>query len=113
MQNDSARDDPKTIWQKQATEPSMMTPEKIRQKTQELHGKTRRALIRGMALSLFVAGICVYGMASADSTEMRTVFAFAIAWSLAGQYLVNRGRWSATLLGDTALGTGLESYRRP
>jgi hypothetical protein len=43
---------------------------------------------------------------------VRAVFAFAIAWSLAGQYFVNRGIWSATLPGDAALSTGLESYRR-
>jgi len=39
-------------------------------------------------------------------------FAFAIAWSLAGQYFFNRGMWSAAPPEDAALSTGLESYRR-
>src|SRR6266404_4562987 len=89
-----------------------MTAEKIRQKTRELHAETRRKLLGGIAVSLLVAGISGYGIASGDSPVMRAVFAFAIAWSLAGQYFVNRGMWSTTLPQDAALSTGLESYRR-
>ncbi len=69
MRNDSSGNDPRTIWQNQPTEPSIMTMEKIREK-------------------------------------------IAIAWSLAGQYFLKRGVWSATLPRDAALSTGLESYRR-
>ena len=112
MRNDSSGNDPRTIWQNQPTEPSVMTLEKIRQKTQELHAKTRRELLGGIAVSLIVAGISSYGIASGDGPVMRAVFAFAIAWSMAGQYVVNRGMWSAMLPGDAALSTGLESYRR-
>ena len=112
MPNDSSRNDPRTIWQNQPTEPSIMTLEKIRQKTQELHAKTRRALLGGITVSLLVVGISGYGIAWADGPGVRAVFAFAIAWSLAGQYFVNRGIWAATLPGDAALSTGLESYRR-
>jgi hypothetical protein len=89
-----------------------MTLEKIRQKTQELHAKTRRGLLGGIAVSLLIAGISVYGIALGDGTLVRAVFAFAIAWSLAGQYFVNRGMWPATTPGDAALNTGIESYRR-
>jgi Flp pilus assembly protein TadB len=113
MRNDSSRDDPRTIWQNQPTEPSIMTLEKIRQKTKELHAKTRRALLRGMTVPLLVAGISGWVIAQLHGGPvLRAVFAFAIVWSLAGQYFLNRGMWSATLPGDAASSTGLESYRR-
>jgi hypothetical protein len=89
-----------------------MTLEKIRQKTQELHAKTRRKLLGGIAVSLLVAGISGDGIASSDGPVVRAVFAFAIAWSMAGLYFVNRGMWSATLPEDAGLSTGFESYRR-
>jgi hypothetical protein len=115
MRNDWPEDDPKKIWQTQPTEPSAMTLEKIRQKTQELHAKTRRDLFRGMTLPLMVAGISAWGIkwgAAWDTGPVvRAVSVLAIAWSLAGQYFGNRGMWSATPPGDAASGTGLESYR--
>ena len=112
MRDDSPENDPRTIWQNQPTEPSVMTMEKIRQKTQELHAKTRQKMLGGIAVSLLVVGISGFGIASGDGPVVRAVFAFAIAWSMAGQYFVNRGMWSATLPEDAALSTGLESYRR-
>lgn len=112
MGNDSSGNDPRTIWQNQRTEPSTMTLEKIRQKTKELHAKTRQKLLGGMAVTLVVVGISGYGIASADVAVVRAVFAFAIAWSLAGQYFFNRGLWSAALPEDAALRAGIESYRR-
>jgi hypothetical protein len=112
MRDDSPENDPRTIWQNQPTEPSVMTSEKIRQKTRELHAKTRQKLLGGIAVSLLVAGISGYGIASGDGPVIRAVFAFAIAWSMAGQYFVNRGMWSAVLPHDAAMNTGLESYRR-
>jgi hypothetical protein len=112
MPNDSSMNDPRTIWQNQPMEPSTITLEKIRQKTQELRAKTRRALFRGMTLPLFVAGISGWGIAWVGSTLVQAAFALAIAWSLAGQYFVNRGMWPATPPADAALSTGLESYRR-
>jgi hypothetical protein len=89
-----------------------MTLAKIRQKTQELHAKTRRALLGGIAVSLLVAGISGYGIAWGGGPVVRAVFAFAVAWSLAGQYFVNRGMWSVAMPADAALSTGIESYRR-
>jgi hypothetical protein len=112
MRNDSAGNDPKTIWQNQPKEPSTMTMEKIRQKTQELHAKTRKELLRRISVSLGVVALCGYGIARFDGPVIRAALACAIAWSLAGQYFFNRGMWSATLLGDAPSNTGLESYRR-
>jgi hypothetical protein len=112
MRNDSSGNDPKTIWQNQPTEPSAMTLEKIRQKTQELHAKTRRQMIGNLIVPLAVLAFYGYGIAKFPNPVLRMVFACAIAWSLAGQYFLNRGMWSAMLPGDAALSTGLESYRR-
>ncbi len=112
MRNDSSGNDPRTIWQNQPTEPSIMTLEKIRQKTQELHAKTRRQLIGNSIMPLAVFAFYGYGIAKFSDPALRTLFACAIAWSLAGQYFLNRGMWSAMLPGDAALSTGLESYRR-
>jgi len=111
MRNDSSGNDPRTIWQNQPTEPSAMTLEKIRQKTQELHATTRRELIKSVAGPLIVVAICGFAIRFPDPL-LRAILAFAIAWSLAGQYFLNRGMWSATLPGDAALSTGIESYRR-
>jgi hypothetical protein len=63
-------------------------------------------------VSLLVAGISAYGIASGDGPVLRAIFGFAIAWSVAGQYFINRGMWSAMLPEVAALSTGLESYRR-
>jgi hypothetical protein len=56
-----------------------MTLEKIRQKTRELHAKTRRALLGGLTVSLLVIGISGYGIASADVPVVRAALAFASA----------------------------------
>ena len=112
MRNDSSPNDPREIWQDQPTELSIMTLEKIRQKTQELHAKTRRRLLGGIAVPLGVAAISGFGIAWFDGPLVRTVFALAIAWSVAGQYFANRGMWSATSPGDAAVSPGIESYRR-
>jgi hypothetical protein len=110
MRNDLPEDDPKAIWQTQPTEPSAMTLEKIRQKTQELHSTTRRDLMLSIAGPLIVAAICGFGIRFPGAVQ-RAVFVFAIVWSLLGLYLLNRGMWPPTLPGDAALGTGLECYR--
>ena len=88
-----------------------MTLEKIRQKTQELHARTRRELMKSIAGPLIVVGICGFAIRFPDPV-LRAMLALAVAWSLAGQYFLNRGMWSAALPGDAALSTGLESYRR-
>jgi hypothetical protein len=112
MRNDSSENDPRTVWQNQPTEPSIMTLEKIRQKTLELHAKTRRQMIGNSIMPFAVFAFYGYCIAKFSNPALRTIFACAIAWSLAGQYFLNRGMWSAMLPGDAALSTGLESYRR-
>jgi hypothetical protein len=89
-----------------------MTLEEIRQKVRELHAKTRRELLGNLLAPFIVVAFCSFGIKHFHHPVLRSVFAFAIAWSLAGLYFLNRGMWSAMLPGDAALNTGLESYRR-
>jgi hypothetical protein len=110
MRDDSSESDPKAIWQNQPTEPSAMTLEKIRQKAQDLHGRTRRQLLRNLVVPLVVVLICSYGIK--EFPAQRALFAVAIAWGLVGLYFFNRGMWSATMPGDAGLSTGLEFYRQ-
>jgi hypothetical protein len=112
MRNDSSGNDPRTIWQNQPTEPSAMTLEKIRHKARELHAKTRRQLLGNLVMPLIVVVFYGFCMKQFHHPILRFPFAFAIAWSMAGLYFLNRGMWSAMLPEDAALSTGLESYRR-
>jgi hypothetical protein len=111
MQNDTPGNDPRKIWQNQPTEPSAMTLLLIRKKTRELHAKTRGELLRSIAAPLIVIAVGGFGSRFPDWV-LRAIFAFAIAWSIAGQYFLNRGMWSATMPEDAALSTSLDSYRR-
>jgi hypothetical protein len=112
------RDDARTIWQNQSieatTEASTMTLEKIRRKTQELHAKARRELLGTVAGPLAVA-FC-YGFSIREFPRLQEMlhplFASALAWSLAGMYFLNRGKWSAAMPGDTGFSAGLEFCRR-
>lgn len=87
-----------------------MTLEKIRQKVRELHAKTRRQLLGNFAALPIVVAFCGFGIKQFPA--LQPLFAFSIAWSLAGVYFLNRGMWSAAMPGDAALSTGLEFYRR-
>jgi hypothetical protein len=110
MRDDPSDRDLKTIWKNQPTEPSVMTLEKIRQKVRDLHAKTRRQLLGNLAVLLMV--IAFYGFGMKQFPALRPLFAFTIAWSVAGMYFLNRGMRSAAMPGDAALTTGLGFYRR-
>jgi hypothetical protein len=112
MPHNSSTNDPKTIWQNQLTEPSKMTLTLINQKTQQLHGKTRRELFNSIAVSLFVVGFSIFGITRIDGAVARGAFAVAIAWALAGLYFINRGNPSDSAPAGAALSTSLDSYRR-
>jgi hypothetical protein len=43
---------------------------------------------------------------------LQPLFACAFAWSLAGLYFLNRGKWSGMMPGDAGLSAGLEFCRR-
>jgi hypothetical protein len=66
-----------------------------------------------------VAGPLVAGIFYAYSMKefpalrqvLQPLFAFAVAWALAGSYFLNRGMWSAVMPGEVGLNTGLEVCR--
>ncbi|MGA3185820.1 MAG: hypothetical protein ABSF22_01805 [Bryobacteraceae bacterium] len=93
--------DPKTIWQSQPTDPSLMTLETIRLKTRALRSKT----LLGVTVPLVILFLCGYAIAWVDGPVVRAMFALAIVWSLVGQYFLHRGMWSRT--GDAGSSAGI------
>jgi hypothetical protein len=113
MRNDSSGNDPKTIWQSQPREISTVMLERmIRRRAQDLHAKTLRERLGSLAGPVCSIAFSAWGIAEGYNPVQIMVFAVAIAWSLAGVYVLNRGGWQATLPGDAALATGLEFCRR-
>ena len=86
------RDDAKTIWQNQSIEASAMTLEKIRQKARQLHAKARRERLGTLTGPVVVAFCYWFGMRgfARPQAMLHPLFAFALAWSLAGLYFLNR-----------------------
>jgi MFS family permease len=84
----------------------------IHQKTQQLHRKTRHELFAGITVALFIAALSGFGIWWVHAAVLRAAFALAIAWTLTGQYFVDRGTLSNTAQLDVSLSTSLESYRR-
>ncbi|MEO7144989.1 MAG: hypothetical protein ABI165_15940 [Bryobacteraceae bacterium] len=91
-----------------------MTIEKIRQKALELRRKTRRQLLGTLAAPLVVATFSAFYLKEFPALPqvLQPLFGFALAWSLAGLYFLNRGKWSGAVPGDTGLSAGLEFCRR-
>ena len=114
MQDNFPENDPRKIWQDQPKEPSTVTLKMIRMKVQDLRTKTRRNLWGSWAGPLAVGGLSAYGIKLVHGLfpVLEAAFVFAIVWSLAGVYFLNRGMRSAAMPGDAALSTGLEFYRR-
>ncbi len=114
MRGDFPGDDPKTIWRSQSIEASTLTLEQIRQKARELHSKTRRELLRTLAGPLMVAFCYVFCIKEFPALQkvLHPLFAFALVWSLAGVYFLNRGKWSGPMPGDTGFSAGVEFCRR-
>jgi hypothetical protein len=114
MQDSFHSDNPKTIWQNQQTEASTMTLKLIQRRARELRAKTRRALLGTLAGPLAVAfcyTFCIK-MFPAMKPASHLLFTFALAWSLAGLYFLNRRKWSAAMPGDAGFSAGLEFCRR-
>jgi hypothetical protein len=86
--------------------------EEMRRKVRELHAKTRRQLLGNILAPFVAAACCGFGIKQFHDPMLRSAFAFAIAWSLAGLYFLNRGMWSASLSGAAGVSTGIEAYRR-
>lgn len=84
----------------------------IRRKAQELQARTLRERLGSIAGPLAVAACAAFGISMGSHPVPLAVFAAAMAWSLVGVYLLNRGAWPARLAGDAALATGLEFCRK-
>jgi hypothetical protein len=111
MPDEPSMNDPGAMWRNQPTEKSSMTMEMIQRKTSELHAKTRKELLLGIGVSAAVAAIAACGIAWVDHAGVRALFVLGVLWSVAGQYFLNRGMWSAPTE-DAGSITGLASYRR-
>lgn len=114
MRGDPSENDPRTIWQNQPTEPSVMTLETIRQKMRELRAKTRRQLLgtlTGPLVAAFFYAFCIKQF-PAQQQRLQPLFVLALVWSLAGLYFLIRGKWSGGMPGDAGFSAGLEFCRR-
>jgi FtsH-binding integral membrane protein len=114
MRDDLPGDGPKNIWLNQRTEAPTMTLKLIQQRSRDLRAKTRRKLLGTLAGPLAASLFYAFGMKEFAPLRqvLQPLFAFALAWSLAGLYFLNRGMWSAVMPGDAGLSTGLEFCRR-
>jgi hypothetical protein len=114
MRDDFPGDDPKTIWRSQSIDASTMTLEKIRRKARELHSKTRREMLGTLTGPLMVAVCYIFCIKEFPLLQkaLHSLFAFALVWSLAGVYFLNRGNWSGPMPGDTGFNAGVEFCRR-
>jgi hypothetical protein len=111
---DPGASDPRKIWQNQPKEISTVTLKMIRMKVQDLRTKTRQQLWGSWAGPLVAGFFAAYGIKLVHGVfpVLEAAFLFAIAWSLAGVYFLNRGMRSEAMPGDAALSTGLEYYRQ-
>ena len=86
----------------------------IRQKARELHAKTRRTLLGTLVASLVVAFFYAFFIRQFPQLRqlLHSLFALALAWSLAGLYFLNRGERPGAMPGDAGFSTGIEFCRR-
>jgi hypothetical protein len=89
-----------------------MTLETIRHKANESRSKTRRGLAGTIAIALIVVVVSIFGILHGSNAAVRLIFVVAIAWTLAGQALLHRGMWSASMPVDATVSSGFEFYRR-
>ena len=113
MQADLNSGDLKLTWQNQPKEESKVGLLFIRQKARDLRAKTRRQVLATVAAPLVVAFFYVLCIKQFPNlgTVLHPLFAFALAWSIAGLYFLNRESRPGTLPADAGFSTGLEFCR--
>ncbi len=86
----------------------------IRQKARELHAKTRRTLLGTLVAPLVVAFFYAFFIRQFPQLQqlLHLLFAFALAWSWAGLYFLNRGERPEAMPADAGFSTGSEFCRR-
>ena len=114
MRGDFHSGDPRLIWQNQPTEESKVSSIVIRQKARDLHAKTRRQMLGTLTVPLVVAFFYAFSVKQFPDLRyaLHLLFAFTLAWSVAGLYFLNRENRSGTLPADVGFSTGLEFCRR-
>jgi hypothetical protein len=114
MQNNLPDEHVKTLWQNQPTEKPAMSMILIRQKARDLHAKTRRHLLGSLGAPAVVVFLYVFCMSQFHHLPEgeHTLFVLALAWSIIGLVLLNRGKWSAEMPDDAGFSTGLEFCRQ-
>lgn len=114
MPNEAPGDVPKTVWLNQPTEAMSVTLKLIRRRSFDLRARTRRKLpgtLAGPVVAAFFYVFSTKEFAPLRET-LQLLFAFALLWSLAGLYFLNKGMWSADMPGDVAATAGLGFCRR-
>jgi hypothetical protein len=114
MRGDLPADRAKAAWLDQPTETPTMTLKLIQQRSRDLRAKTRRKLLGTLAAPLAVGFFYAFGVKefTAPRQVLQPLFAFALGWSLAGVYFLNRGLWSRVMPGDAGFSTGLQFCRQ-
>lgn len=114
MPNNLHDDALKAAWQKQPTETSAMSLILIRQKARALRAKTRRQMLGTLTVPLVIVFFYVFCIKQFPNVRemVHALFAFALAWSIAGLYFLNRGGRSGEMPGDAGFTMGLEFCRR-
>lgn len=110
MQRDLHDDDPKNIWQNQPIEASRVNLILIRQKARELQRRARRRLLTTLTVPLVVAFFFVFSISTLPHLGrlVHSLFAFTLAWSLAGVFFLSRGKRPGPVPEDGGLTTGIE-----
>ncbi|HXE13249.1 MAG TPA: hypothetical protein VN633_14075 [Bryobacteraceae bacterium] len=85
----------------------------IRQKERELRAKGRRQMLGALVAPVVVAFFYAYGIHQfAPLRMLHAPFALALAWTIAGLYFLNRGKWRNETPGDAGFSTGIEFCRK-
>ena len=102
--------DAKRIWQNQSIEVSRVSLILIRQKTRELQRSARRRLLSTLTVPLVVGFFYVFSISQFPRLGqlVHSLFAFTLAWSLAGIFFLSRGTRPGSVPEDAGFTTGIE-----
>lgn len=112
MDSNPSGQDPRKIWQNQPRETSKITMTLIRQRAQDLHAKTRRALINSVISHVAAFLGCIVGAVLSPSAGQRIAYAVGAIYAVAGATIIHRGMWTEPMAGDAGLTTGVEFCRK-
>lgn len=113
MLNDFHDNDPKTIWQSQSTEASIVSLVLIRQKARQFRARRFRQRVDSAVVPLVIVVLYVFCIKEFVQLgqALNALFAFVLAWSLAGLYFLNRGRQLRAMPENAGLRTGVQFCR--